>query len=178
MFRNLQRSVFLAACMALLASACGADDLPLSWQILTRPDFSMEIPPGVEVTANGDTVRIDLPRTPGTMLDERSAVVTITVCSSAESCFGDLPADQTITVSNLTFRVLPGWKWEADMGGKRFYMTEYGAFLKGKCVRIMFRMLLRDLTGFSDAPPRPLPPEEETDTKVFERMLSSFRLAD
>ena len=175
MFRNLQKYILLAACAALIVLAFKPAS---SWQDLTEPDFSMEIPAGAAVTVNGDTVQIDLPRTPGTMLDERSATVKITGNSDAEACLGDLPEDRTITVSSLAFRVLPGMKWEADMGGKHFYMAEYGAFSEGKCVRITFRMLMRDLSGFSDAPPRPAPPEDEIDTKVFDRMLRSFRLAD
>ncbi len=148
------------------------------WKQFEAADFTMDIPPGSRISTGDNGVRIDLPRTPGTMLDERSATVSLTGAGSGADCFSGIPEGNNVSVAGLRFKVLPGTKWEADMGGKRYFMAEYATLAGDKCVRITFRMLMRDLTGFTDDPPRPAPPEAETDTAVFERMLESFRLAE
>ncbi|MEA3508245.1 MAG: hypothetical protein U9R40_04955 [Synergistota bacterium] len=148
------------------------------WKQFEAADFTMDIPPGSRISTGDNGVRINLPRTPGTMLDERSATVSVTGAGSEADCFSGIPEGNNVSVAGLRFRVLPGTKWEADMGGKRYYMAEYATLAGDRCVRITFRMLMRDLTGFTDDPPRPAPPETETDTAVFERMLESFRLAE
>ena len=148
------------------------------WKKFEAADFTMDIPPGARVSTGENGVRIDLPRTPGTMLDERSATVSVTEAGSEADCLSGIPEGNSLSVAGLCFRVLPGTKWEADMGGKRYYMAEYGTLAGDRCVRITFRMLMRDLTGFTDDPPRPAPPESETDTAVFDQMLRSFRLIE
>jgi hypothetical protein len=108
------------------------------------------------------------------MLDERSATIMISRCDSSQECFDGFEEAESIKVNGVQYLVNRGIKWEADMGGKRFFLEEYAAFRNGKCIRLTFRMMKKDLTGFTDDPPRPEPPEEETDTAVFRRMLESF----
>ena len=164
--RNSQETVF--------ETLSAGEKFQHPWETIKGEGFRIDAPQGSSLSYSDLSTRIDLPRTPGTMLDERSATIMISRCDSSQECFDGFEEAESIKVNGVQYLVNRGIKWEADMGGKRFFLEEYAAFRNGKCIRLTFRMMKKDLTGFTDDPPRPEPPEEETDTAVFRRMLESF----
>jgi len=123
---------------------------------------------------------VDLPFAPGTKLTDKRMSIVIEENSTSEDCFGSIEWHGVTEVNEIQFHYIPGFEWEHAMGGKSFFASDYFTMRNNNCIGLEFRLGLSDPTGFVDpsTPIPPDPPEEDLDTEVFDKMLSTFRFLE
>lgn len=151
------------------------------WSTYRNLEWGYEIryPEGAQVLLDeAGGVRIELPYTPGTQLEDKYASVTIEEVSAPSECFGLVSWEGVKVINGVEYHYFPGFKWESAMGGLNFFAADFHTVQGDRCYKLNFRLGVRDTTGFSDATALPPPPEADLDTEVFTKILSTFRLLD
>lgn len=123
---------------------------------------------------------LSLPFTSGTKLTDKHMSIVIKENSTSEDCFGLIKWKGVTEINGMEFHYIPGFKWEHAMGGKSFFASDYSTIKNNNCISLEFRIGLTDPTGFVDpsVPIPPDPPEEDLDTEVFDKILSTFRFLE
>ncbi|HSA99529.1 MAG TPA: carboxypeptidase regulatory-like domain-containing protein, partial [Anaerolineales bacterium] len=137
----------------------------------TRYGFAFKYPPPGPIIANNDTfATIHLPFVQGTVLQDKSLLVT--AYENVNACMGAFPFPQTS--ENVTINGLPFLKQTGQDRGATylFRWTSYSTLRNNVCVSLNF--ILDSLNPGTPATP-PAAYDEASESAIFEQIVATYR---